>query len=162
MIGGELEVTVENRDPKSRISSRRLAYWGRRILCAAGWKKAALSVVLVGDREMRKFHRRYLGKTNATDVLAFPPRPLPAGRQRRVPYLGDVIISAETARRAAPRFGNRWNEEVLLYLCHGLLHLMGCEDGSRREKAKMDRRQERILKKVLGNLWRSKRQKRLF
>ena len=127
-----------------------------------GLKGNSLSLVLVGDSEIRRYHRRFLGEDRATDVLTFEPAAghFPPGG--KIAFLGDVMVSVETARRVAPRFGNRWDEELLLYLCHGILHLTGFKDSTPLEKARMERRQRTVLEKVLGGRWRSKKRKLLF
>ncbi len=43
---------------------------------------------------------------------------------------GEVVVSAETAQRAAPRFGWSAAEELLLYVIHGTLHLAGYDDAT--------------------------------
>jgi len=141
-------VAIENRTRRSRISIPKLTRLTKKILKLLQWKGPSLSVILVGDTEMRKLHRKYLGEDSPTDVLAFEG--------------GDVAVSVDQAQRAGPRFGNAWDEELLLYVCHGVLHLMGWRDSTRLAKAKMDKKQEQILKKVLGPSWRSKKRKPLF
>lgn len=141
-------IWITNRQKKIRLSKTKLEQWTRKILKLAGWDRGELSVVLADDPEIARYHRRFLGEEGATDVLAFEP--------------GDLVISVETAKKAAPRFGNRWDEELLLYLCHGILHLQGYRDSTLREKARMDKKQTLILQKALGSRWRSKKRKPLF
>ena len=145
-----------------RLSKTRVIRWTRRILESIGLKGYSLSLVLVDDAEIRRYHRRFLGQDRATDVLAFEPAGWEFVFGRRPPFLGDVIVSVETAKRVAPQFGNRWDEELFLYICHGILHLTGLKDSTPAKKAQMERRQEAILKKVLGRRWQSKKQKPLF
>jgi probable rRNA maturation factor len=127
-----------------------------------GWRRAGLSVVFVTDAQIRKLHRQYTGDDRPTDVLAFGQMEGKFFPQVSAPFLGDVVVSVETARRAAPRYGNRWDQELLLYLCHGILHLMGYRDSTPRLKAKMDKKQDQMVKLLLGKAWRSKKRKRLF
>ncbi|MBI2166797.1 MAG: rRNA maturation RNase YbeY [Candidatus Omnitrophica bacterium] len=156
------EITVENRQKRIRILRPRLLRRVREVLARLGWKRAGLSLLLVDDAEIRRLHRRFLGQDRATDVLAFGQqegKPFPG---RGTPFLGDVVVSVETARRAGPEYGNRWDEELLLYLCHGILHLMGWQDSTPAQRARMDRKQQNLLRKVLGARWRSKNRKLLF
>lgn len=157
-----VKITVENRQKRIPISQTKLKRWAEKILRVVGWKKVSLSIVLVRDSEIRRLHRRFMGVDEPTDVLAFGQLEGKLFPQPGIPFLGDVVISIETARRAAPQFGNRWDEEVLLYLCHGILHLMGYRDSTSGRKAEMDRKQQQILKRILDGRWRSKKQKRLF
>jgi len=157
------EVSFSNRQRKIRISAVGIVRWTRRLLRVLGWKHLALSLAVVDDRQMRRLHHEYLGRDASTDVLAFGG----GGRSQfstgvRTPFLGEVVVSIDRARKRAPEFGNRWDDELLLYLCHGILHLMGYRDSTRREGARMHRKEREVLEKVLGAQWRSKKRKRLF
>ena len=131
------------------------------LLRCLGWKRVSLSLVLVNEAQIQQLNRRFMGENSPTDVLAFGQTQAPFLGPRR-PFLGDVVVSVETAKRLAPRFGNHWDEECLLYVCHGILHLMGYRDSTPKKKAQMDRRQLEVLRKVLGKKWRSKKRKPLF
>lgn len=162
MVRPRFEIDLENRQKRIRIRPPLLLHWIKKILQELGWKRVALSVVLVNDAQIRDLHRRYLGEDRPTDVIAFGQmegRFFPSGK---MPFLGDVAVSVETARRVGPSFGNLWDRELLVYICHGILHLMGCRDTIPSERARMDKKQRQVLQKVLGEQWRSKRPKPLF
>jgi probable rRNA maturation factor len=61
--------------------------------------------------------------------------------------LGDVVISAETAVKQARRYKKKVDDEIRLYLAHGILHLAGYDDTTARLRKKMCRLQEEILEK---------------
>jgi probable rRNA maturation factor len=61
------------------------------------------------------------------------------------PYLGDIVISYETARVNARRVGWRIADELELLVVHGTLHLLGYDDRSPRARARMWKRQAEIL-----------------
>ena len=67
---------------------------------------------------MRRLNRAWRGKDRPTDVLSFP-----AGGPGAL--LGDIVISLDTARRAAKEEGRGVGAELDRYLAHGLLHLLG-------------------------------------
>ncbi len=67
------------------------------------------SVCLVSDRAMRRFNKQYRHQDKATDVLSFPAG---NGAVERRGYLGDILISAETARENAARYGVGLEEEI--------------------------------------------------
>lgn len=145
-----------------RLSKAKIRRWARRVLETLGRQKVVLSLVFVNDRQMRKLHRKFLGKNRATDVLAFGQNEGKFVSSGRKSLLGDIVLSVETAKRRAPEFGNRWDRELLLYLIHGILHLMGFRDSAPTEKIKMRAMEEEILTKLLGNSWQSKKPKLLF
>jgi probable rRNA maturation factor len=94
-----------------------------------------LSVLLVGDAEIRKLNRQWRAKDKATDVLSFPAGELPAGTPGFAP-LGDVVISLDTAARQAKERKVGLRQELELYLVHGALHLLG-HDHERPHQAKV-------------------------
>src|SRR2546423_3511037 len=94
-----------------------------------------LIVVLVGDRRMRELHRRFMKVDCPTDVLTFPIDE----------NEGEVYVNVAEARRQARRRGNEAKREVLLYAIHGMLHLLGYDDRTRRDFAMMHRMEDEIL-----------------
>jgi probable rRNA maturation factor len=82
---------------------------------------AGFSAVLISDRAIRKYYRQYAGKDRSTDVLSFPDSPGEDGPLAE-PYLGDILISVETADRQRK---DSLQNELKILLLHGLLHLLG-------------------------------------
>jgi len=144
-----------------RFSPARVILWVKKILRALHRKHVRLDILLVDDRQMQKIHRKFLKEDSPTDVMAFSPARR-FFRSRTPPFLGSIVISAETAYRVGPQWGYTGDQELLLYVCHGMLHLMGERDDTPRRKARMDTIQEKVLGKLLGTKWQLKKQKRLF
>ena len=113
-----------------------------RTLVAEKIKKYSVSVLLTNNRQIRKLNKAYLRHGYATDVISFPLES----------QAGDVVLSVEMARSIARRLGIPFKEEIARYLVHGVLHLLGYQDKRKRDKIKMRRRQELILKKLFHNL----------
>jgi probable rRNA maturation factor len=87
------------------------------------------NVCFVDDGAIAKLNARYRGKSQPTDVLSFPWANGGAGNGIRgnefARFLGDVVISAETARRNARRQGHSTANEIRWLILHGVLHLLG-------------------------------------
>jgi len=82
-----------------------------------GKQDTSLSVVLIDDKAMRTYNRKYRGFDKPTDVLSF----CGAGE-----YLGDILISVETAFAQAQKSPVLTLESNLRRLAlHGFLHLTG-------------------------------------
>jgi probable rRNA maturation factor len=135
---------VRARLTKSRIHQTRFTSLVTQVLSAVGESESELSVELVGDRRMRRLNHLYRRKDRTTDVLAF------AMRESDSPcsaLLGDVVISVPTARRQASQAGRSLDEELIVLLIHGVLHLCGYDhERGEREAARMQRRERAILK----------------
>ena len=77
-----------------------------------------LSVAVVSDEAIHELNRRFLDHDWPTDVIAFP---LDEGE-------GEVVVSADRAREEAGERGVEPVAELLLYVVHGILHLVGHDD----------------------------------
>lgn len=98
-----------------------------------GW---SLSIALVGDSRMRSINRDFRGHDVATDVLSF------AGEAKQK-YLGEIVISLDQARRSSkyrqvlPEADLRPGYILPFLLVHGLLHLVGYNDGTEAKRLGM-------------------------
>lgn len=124
--GATAEVLLVNRQRTVRTDCSKLSEF----LCDVQRQvaRSPFSVRLVSDRSIRRFNKQFRGQDKATDVLSFP-----AGEgQGEEHYLGDILISVETARKNATRFGVKLDQELKLLALHGILHLMGYDHESDR------------------------------
>jgi len=94
-------------------------------------------ITLVSDAKIARVHLDFMGIPGATDVITF--------------HHGEIIISVETAAANAARFRRPLDEEIALYIVHGLLHLQGYLDKRDADAAQMRRTQAAILRKCLTN-----------
>ena len=97
-----------------------------------------ISFVLVSDARIAVLHKEYMDDPTPTDVITFRH--------------GEIVISAETARREARHWKLPLPEEITRYAVHGLLHLGGWSDGGPADAAEMRRVQEKILRRALRAL----------
>lgn len=146
------QVLVLNRQRKVAVDCRRFRKVADLVLESLGFEDAELSVLLVSDRRIRQLNRQYLGRNRPTDVLAFSQ--WEGGGERIQPaWLGDVVISVETAEEQAAKAGVDLNQELDLLLVHGVLHLIGWEHtGALEEAVVMDKKQRQILRRIQKRL----------
>jgi len=105
-------------------------------------ERAEVSLVLVGNREIRKLNAVFRKKDYPTDVLSFPAGENLPGRVR---LLGDVVISVDKARAQAKERGRTFREEIKTLLIHGIVHLLGYDhEGSPRDALVMTRLERKI------------------
>lgn len=150
----QIEIRVKAKF-SSRVVRARVARLARKTLRAEN-ARAALTIYITDDAEMRALNRAFHATDAPTDVLAFPARAA-RGRRRETSfdrhtsplaprnYLGDIIISYDRARTQAREVGWRIADEVDLLAVHGILHLLGYDDITPRQRARMWKRQEEIL-----------------
>jgi probable rRNA maturation factor len=145
-----MAVAVDNRQRRVPVATRRLARAAARALGALGRPGGSVDVAVVDDAEIRRLNARYRGVRWRTDVLAFPVESADAAGQ----LVGQVVVSADAARRQARRLGVPVALELDLLVTHGTLHLVGYDDRDPVEADLMHRREQTILRPAPARLWR--------
>ncbi len=97
-----------------------------------------IEFTIISDPEISRVHAEFLEDPTPTDVITF--------------HHGEILVSADTAVRQGAEHGQTLDQELALYLIHGLMHLGGWEDDEESEAKEMTQRQERILKSVTTQL----------
>jgi len=101
-------------------------------------KLPEISFVLVSDARIAALHDEFMSDPTPTDVITF--------------HHGEIVISAETARREARQRGLTVPAEIARYAVHGLLHLAGWSDSDAGAASDMRVIQEKILRRALRGL----------
>ncbi len=122
--------------PLSRAKFRRDA---AKAVAACGFE-GRLSLAVVSDATMRRVNRDFHGEDEPTDVLAFA---LGAGGTDG--FDAEVIVSLDTARREAAAHRVEPAAELMLYVVHGVLHLLGYDDHALADARRMHARAVSIL-----------------
>jgi len=135
-----LAVVLLNRQRRRRVDRARLGRVLRGAARALG-VSGEVSLVLTGDRPVRRLNARYRKKDKPTDVLSFPGPGGEAG-------LGDIVISVETAERNARGWGRTLPQELDVLALHGFLHVLGYDH--ERDDGTMDRLERRLRRRLLG------------
>jgi probable rRNA maturation factor len=111
-----------------------------------------LTLRLTDDSEIQALNSQYRQQNKPTDVLAFaaleaeipifqPDEPEPL-------YLGDIIISLETAARQAQQNNHSLTIELAWLASHGLLHLLGWDHPDDARLEEMLAQQANLLQQV--------------
>lgn len=117
-------IEIADRQQQQGLDLRRLREAVEQVLKSAGIARAEISVAIVDNRQMHDLNRQYLDHDYPTDVLSFVlAHDADAGSLE-----GEIIVSADYAAREAGRFGWSADDELLLYIVHGALHLVGHDD----------------------------------
>ncbi len=144
-----MPAAIDNRQRRVSIATSRLTRAAARALAAIGRPGAHLDIAVVDDDEIRRLNSRYRGIRRRTDVLAFPLQSPDTPDQ----LLGQIVVSADTARRQARRLGVPLALELDLLVTHGTLHLVGYDDRDPVEADLMHRREREILHDAPARLW---------
>ena len=138
-----MKIEVINQQKIKRVNLKQLHKYLKKILVFLNIPTEDLSILLCDNTRIKKLNKKYFEKASATDVIAFP-----LTDDLEPNYLGEVVVSVEEAVEVAKRLGCKWQDELRLYLIHGILHLVGYDDRTKVKRARMEREQERILNKI--------------
>jgi probable rRNA maturation factor len=114
------------------------------ILNDAGIASAEISIAIVNDERMQQLNREFLEHDYPTDVLSF----VLESDENAGSLDGEIIVSHEYAAREAPRYGWKSDDELLLYIIHGCLHLVGHDDLTPEAKQQMRLAEARYLQQL--------------
>ncbi len=138
-----IRVAIANRQELVELDRPRLRDLVRRVLAGEGVDGAEISLAFVDDAAIRRLNKRFLDHDQPTDVISFP-----LSEPGSSPLVGELVISTETARRAARRLRQRVERELSLYVIHGLLHLCGYDDQGAKDRRRMRQREAWYLKSL--------------
>ena len=105
--------------------------------------------VVLGTRDPKKLDEKKNMAGTLNEWLAVVKNKAKVATFKEAAAHGEILISAETVRENARRFGNSLNEELGLCLTHGLLHLGGYKDERADEAKAMRLLQGRIVRQCL-------------
>jgi probable rRNA maturation factor len=137
-----LTITVTNAQSQLPFDKKRLRRAVRMILRDESISHAKIGVAVVDDSTIAELHQRYLNDPQSTDVLSFV-------LEQTSKYLeGEIVVSADTAAASAPDYNWTADEELLLYVIHGALHLVGYDDTAPKKRAKMREKEQEYLARL--------------
>ena len=104
--------------------------------------ESEISIAMVDDAAIRELNRQYLNHDYETDVISF------VLEQSDAALTGQLLVSTETAKRMAAEIGVPVEHEVLLYVVHGMLHLVGFDDTDPESAEKMRDAEREYLERL--------------
>lgn len=140
-------VSVHNRQRARKLDTRLLRVVTQWLLSdALQIQTFQLAVYVVGPAEMTRLNETFLKHEGSTDVLTFDY----SEDAQPAAVLGEIIVCAEEAVIQAVRFRTDWRNELVRYVVHGTLHLLGYDDHRQASRKKMKRVENITLKRLAG------------
>ena len=133
-------VRISSRQRALRVPRKRIIELVRFIARREPKPVAEVDVAVVSAQGIAALNRRWLGRRGTTDVMSFDlSGPGEAGLTAQVVVCADVAAREGRRRHGVQR-------ELLLYVAHGLLHLLGYDDTTPKAAAAMhaDRKSTRL------------------
>lgn len=146
----EFQIDISDQQTHLDVRGERIREVIDRVLREEGFSFGEISVALVNDAAIHKINRDFLGHDYPTDVVSFvlssDSTDLILEREVDEKSLeGELVISTETAVREAVAHCWSADDELLLYVVHGVLHLCGYDDLTDDARPIMRRRELQVL-----------------
>ncbi len=143
------DIEVINKQRLHLLAQKPIAQLGRAVLARIERGECFATITFIRDRAMQQLNRDYRHTNTPTDVLAFAYHEQMSDNEpnHNPAFLGDVIISVETAARYAHEQGISFETEINWLVIHGLLHLAGYDHET--DNGEMRRLERRLRKELL-------------
>ncbi|MBI1804458.1 MAG: rRNA maturation RNase YbeY [Ignavibacteriae bacterium] len=135
-----IRIHAFNAHPKHRIRHREIIPLVRGVLKGEHRTWADMNIVFVADKRMRALNGQYLQHRYTTDVLSFQ---LTEPQSKTLE--GEVYVNLDQARRQARLYNVTLQCEVARLIVHGILHVVGYDDKTKRQKDRMTRMENQYL-----------------
>jgi probable rRNA maturation factor len=132
---------------------QRTRFIDRKLLCRItrtllwdilGREKFELAVHVVGKAEIRRLNEKFVCHAGATDVISFDYTEPAEPEVLR----GEVFVCLPIALSQAAKYRTTWQEEVVRYVVHGVLHLRGFDDRTANQRRRMRRKEGAVLRRL--------------
>ena len=120
------------------IRRRQTTAWIRKVAATHGRKVGEIGYMFVDDERILEVNREYLGHDYYTDIITFD-------YDEGEVINGDLVISVDTVRSNAAKYGKSYAEELHRVIIHGVLHLCGINDKGPGEREIMEAEEDKAL-----------------
>lgn len=114
-----------------------------------------INILLTDDESIREINSQFRNIDAPTDVLSFPMADIIKGKINDIGkdsdpdegllVAGDIVISAETAKKQSELYGHSLERELAFLAAHGMYHLLGYGHENEQDEREMTGKQETVL-----------------
>lgn len=108
----------------------KIEHWITEVIENKGFRAEEINFLFCSDDYILESNKKFLSHNYTTDIITFD-----YSTKRKIS--GDILISIPTVSLNAEHFGVSFFNELLRVMIHGILHLMGLNDHSDKEKEDM-------------------------
>jgi probable rRNA maturation factor len=110
--------------------------------------QSEVTILIVDDKTMSDLHAKHSGIAGTTDVLTFDH----GGEANQIH--ADIAVCIGVAARESKTRDHSVQQELLLYVVHGLLHCVGFDDHDDDSHSKIHAEEDRVLNAIgVGSVW---------
>jgi len=101
-----------------------------------------INYIFCSDNYLLGLNKKYLHHNSLTDIITFPEL-IYTGK-----VSGDIYISVERIRENSAKYFQSFDKELQRVMVHGVLHLLGFKDKTRKDKIFMTMKEDYFLNKT--------------
>lgn len=125
-----------------KIKKRAVTTWIRAVAATYNKRVGDIGYLFVDDELMLDYNRKWLGHDYYTDIITFD-------YCEGDTISGDMVISLDTVKSNAEKFGKDYKDELNRVIIHGILHLCGINDKGPGEREIMEKAENRAMLLIL-------------
>jgi len=139
-----MNVVIANRQRVKKIDTRLLKKFVAALLAELEIGEAELGINLVGARAMALVNETFLQHEGSTDVITFNHDEKANPKKIH----GELFICVDDAVAQAKEFKTSWQSEIVRYIVHGVLHLLGYDDLKPHLRREMKREENWLVRRL--------------
>lgn len=122
-----------------KFQKRKITRWIKETITSEGKTLGDISFIFCSDTYLLEVNKQYLNHDYFTDIITFD-------------YVegnlisGDIFISCDRVKENAAEFKTGFDNELFRIIIHGVLHLLGYKDKSKKDKLLMTEKEDMYLK----------------
>ncbi|WP_025797320.1 rRNA maturation RNase YbeY [Hoylesella saccharolytica] len=121
-----------------KIKRRDTTAWIKAVIATYNKRLGEVGYMFVNDEKILEINNEYLQHDYYTDVITFD-------YNENDVLNGDIVISLDTVRTNAEKFGKTFDDELHRVIIHGILHLCGLHDKAPGEREQMEKAENSAL-----------------
>ena len=139
-----ISVTIHNDfDDKLKINKDAICKLSTKVFKSEKFNNSQIDIILTDKKFLNSLKKKYFNMDVFTDVIAFN-----LGDDKNID--GEIYISIDDVLENSKLFSKSFNDEFKRVIIHGILHLCGYDDKTKKEKDNMTLLEEKYL--LLSNI----------
>lgn len=137
-----MKITFDTEDVKFALKNKtQLKRWIISTIEKKKRKAGEIVFVFCSDEHLLNINNEYLNHDTYTDIITFDY----SKDNHLLPISGDIFISVDRVKENAKKFSKSFEEELHRVIIHGVLHLLGYTDKTKKAKAEMTKEEDACL-----------------
>lgn len=122
------------------VFKRKISAWLLLVIEEEQKKLGSISYIFCSDDYLLQMNKQYLNADYFTDVITFD-------YTEELLISGDIFISVDRVKENAKTYGQKYFQEMIRVILHGVLHLCGYKDKTEQEIKQMREKEDYYLQK---------------